>query len=156
MSTEENLGPASGSGFDPLSFSCELAMLISGESNALGVDNPELKLLACRCVNNLIEALPTYATFVALKESRVISALSATLQNLEYVDVAEQAVTTLERISRERSKDILEEGIVDSLLSYLDFFALNVQRNAVQCVANSLQQVSLAQLESCSKFIVRL
>lgn len=124
MSTEENLGPSSGVGFDAEVFTKEIVRIITGESNALGVDNPELQLLACRCISNLVEALPTFATFGAIGSTRVIPALCAKLMSIEYIDVAEQAISTIERISREQTKDILKEGGVDAVLNFMDFFSL--------------------------------
>ena len=155
VSTEENLGPSSGVGFETERFVSELAKIISGENNPLGVDNPELQLMACRCISNLIEAIPTGSTFYAIIQARVIPILSAKLMAIDFIDVAEQAISTLERISREHTKEIIKEGALQSMLGIMDFFNLSVQRTVVQCAANCLMQLPRDQVAN-SKDIVSM
>jgi E3 ubiquitin-protein ligase TRIP12 len=138
IATEDTIGPGSGTGFRPEPFVTELVGILSGANNALGVENPELQLLACRCIANLLEALPSPTTFHAIVSSGAIPVLCAKLMMIEYIDVAEQAIATLERISRESPREVLKEGGLNAMLSFLDFFNMNVQRTSVACAANLL------------------
>jgi E3 ubiquitin-protein ligase TRIP12 len=156
MSTEDTLGPGSGTGFRPEAFVTELVGILSGANNPLGVDNPELQLLACRCIANLIEALPTPNTFYAIISSGAIPVLCGKLMMIEYIDVAEQAIATLERISRENPRDVLKEGGLNAMLSFLDFFNINVQRTAVACAANLLQKVPRDLFGACRDSLATL
>ena len=70
--------------------------------------NPELMLLACRCLSNMIEALPTSATVVI--DNGAAAILTAKMLNIEYIDLAEQALTTLEKLSADFSLPILRAG----------------------------------------------
>lgn len=70
--------------------------------------NPEMMLLACRCLCNMIEALPGSAAVVI--ENGAAPILTAKMLNIEYIDLAEQALTALEKLSVEFSLPILRAG----------------------------------------------
>lgn len=92
------------------------------------------------------------------------------LQVIQFIDVAEQALTALEMLSRRHSKAILQAvrvrlslslkiscrdvttviltsylpsqgGLADCLL-YLEFFSINAQRNALAIAANCCQSIT--------------
>lgn len=94
----------------------------------------------------------------------------AQLQVIQFIDVAEQALTALEMLSRRHSKAILQAvrvrlslslkiprhdvtamiltsyrlsqgGLADCLL-YLEFFSINAQRNALAIAANCCQSIT--------------
>jgi E3 ubiquitin-protein ligase TRIP12 len=52
--------------------------------------NPELMLLACRCLSNLMDALPTSVTNVVYHGATKV--LCEKLKSIEYIDLAEQAL----------------------------------------------------------------
>ena len=58
--------------------------------------NPEMMLLACRCLCNMIEALPGSAAVVI--ENGAAPILTAKMLNIEYIDLAEQALTALDSL----------------------------------------------------------
>ena len=60
------------------------------------------------------------------------------------MDVAEQSLTALEILSRRHSKQILnatQSGSISACLTYIDFFSITAQRNALQITANCCQNV---------------
>jgi E3 ubiquitin-protein ligase TRIP12 len=60
------------------------------------------------------------------------------------MDVAEQALTALEILSRRHSKQILaatQSGSVAACLTYIDFFSISAQRNALQITARCCQNM---------------
>ena len=60
------------------------------------------------------------------------------------MDVAEQALTALETLSRRHSKQILNatgSGGISACLTYIDFFSITAQRNALQITANCCQNM---------------
>ena len=97
--------------------------------------SPELILLSCRCLANLIEALPTSSIYVI--QNKGIEALMEKLMNIEYIDLAEQVLTVLEKISHDYPAVILKADGLRAALQYIDFFGLHVQRTAVALVANA-------------------
>lgn len=96
--------------------------------------NPEIMLLACRCLANLMEALPSSVTNVVY--AGAVPVLCEKLRDIEFIDLAEQALSTLEKISVEYPSAIVKEGGLAACLEYLDFFAMSTQRTAVTTAAN--------------------
>ncbi|KAL7276902.1 Ubiquitin fusion degradation protein 4 [Rhizina undulata] len=134
VSTEDNLSGH----FSPDLFIKELVSLLSGPE-PYAVENPELMLLACRCIANLMEALPAATANVVY--GGAVPVLCAKLMEIQYIDLAEQALSTLEKISVEYPTSIVREGGLTACLNYLDFFATNVQRTAVTTAANCCRNI---------------
>ncbi|OAV87514.1 hypothetical protein PTTG_29408 [Puccinia triticina 1-1 BBBD Race 1] len=86
----------------------------------------EQMLLASRCLANLMEALPGSAHTVV--HHGAVPVLCAKLLEINFIDLAEQSLSTLEKISEELPSSIVWEGGLTALLQYLDFFSTNVQQ----------------------------
>lgn len=134
MSTEDSLAGY----IQTDAFVTELVTIMRGP-NAFGEDNPEMMLLACRCLANLMEALPSSTANVAY--SQAIPVLCQKLLEIEFIDLAEQALSTLEKISKDYPSYVVREGGMAACLTYLDFFSTNVQRIAVNTTANCAKNV---------------
>ncbi|KAG8745001.1 Ubiquitin fusion degradation protein 4 [Ceratobasidium sp. 414] len=106
-----------------------------------GDDNLEAQVLACRCLANLMEALPGCAHTVVYHGA--VPVLCSKLIDIQYIDLAEQTLSTLEKISQDDSSAIVREGGLAALLNFLDFFSTNVQRTALQAAANCCRNVSV-------------
>jgi E3 ubiquitin-protein ligase TRIP12 len=63
------------------------------------------------------------------------------LQIIQCIDVAEQALTALEILSRRNSKQILHSNGISACLTFIDFFSIGAQRNALQITANCCQNM---------------
>ncbi|KAI9099522.1 hypothetical protein DFS34DRAFT_579446 [Phlyctochytrium arcticum] len=97
--------------------------------------NPELMLLACRCLSNLIEAHPSSTMHVL--QHGAVSVLVGKLMEVEYIDLAEQVLSVLGKISQEYPSAIIRANGLLAVLQYIDFFSLHVQRTAVSIAANA-------------------
>ncbi|RNA30536.1 E3 ubiquitin- ligase TRIP12-like isoform X4 [Brachionus plicatilis] len=103
-------------------------------------DNFELMNHACRTLTYMMDALPRSTSIIA--ES--VATFLQKLQVIQCMDVAEQSLTALEILSRRHSKQILNatsHGSVSACLTYLDFFSMTAQRNALQITANCCQNM---------------
>ncbi|KAI9573982.1 hypothetical protein HD554DRAFT_2202087 [Boletus coccyginus] len=116
------------------------ALAISAGGNYQGDDNLEAQMLACRCLANLMEALPGVAHTVVYHGA--IPVLCSKLIEISYIDLAEQTLSTLEKISEEFPSSIVRENGLAALLNYLDFFSIAVQRTALQAAANCCRNIS--------------
>ncbi|GAA5905899.1 putative ubiquitin-protein ligase UFD4 [Sporobolomyces salmoneus] len=101
----------------------------------------QMMLLACRCLANLMEALPGSAHSVVY--AGAVPVLCSKLQDIQYIELAEQTLSTLEKISEEVPSSIVREGGLSALLTYLDFFSFHVQRTAVTAAANCCRSLSI-------------
>ncbi|KAG9312850.1 hypothetical protein JVU11DRAFT_6281 [Chiua virens] len=116
------------------------ALAISTGGSYQGDDNLEAQMLACRCLANLMEALPGVAHTVVYHGA--IPVLCSKLIEISYIDLAEQTLSTLEKISEEFPSSIVRENGLAALLNYLDFFSIAVQRTALQAAANCCRNIS--------------
>lgn len=134
------------------------ALAMSTGGTYAGDDNLEAQVLACRCLANLMEALPGVAHTVVYHGA--IPVLCSKLVEISYIDLAEQTLSvrlilshlsftlshsylqTMEKISEEFPSSIVREGGLAALLNYLDFFSIAVQRTALQAASNCCRNVS--------------
>ena len=103
-------------------------------------ENFDLMNHACRALTYMMESLPRSCGIIA----DGIGTFLEELQVVQCVDVAEQALTALENLSRRHSKQILNatgSGGVSACLTYIDFFSITAQRNALQIAANCCQNM---------------
>eukprot|EP00121_Abeoforma_whisleri_P010705 Awhi_evm1s9875 len=61
---------------------------------------PDLMLYATRALTYLMEVMPTSIPHIVEYDGALL-ALSSKLQNIQYIDVAEQAIYAMEKISKE-------------------------------------------------------
>uniref|UniRef100_A0AAQ5ZLD2 E3 ubiquitin-protein ligase n=1 Tax=Amphiprion ocellaris TaxID=80972 RepID=A0AAQ5ZLD2_AMPOC len=93
---------------------------------------------ASRALTYMMEALPRSSAVVV----DAIPVFLEKLQVIQFIDVAEQALTALEMLSRRHSKAILQAGGLADCLVYLEFFSINAQRNALAIAANCCQSIT--------------
>ncbi|KAI9501611.1 hypothetical protein BX070DRAFT_254148 [Coemansia spiralis] len=114
------------------------------ESFSFATGNPDAMLLACRCLSNLLEAFPMSGSIMC--RHGAIEVLCSKLREIEYIDLAEQALSTLRCLSKDYPDKICEVGGMSACLLFLDFFATSVQQNALICAMNCARVVTRAQI----------
>ncbi|TKA80270.1 hypothetical protein B0A55_03037 [Friedmanniomyces simplex] len=134
VSNEDNLAGH----FAPDQYVKELVALMQ-PNEFTGEENPEIMLLACRCIANMMEALP--ASTASVVYGGAVPILCQKLLEIHFIDLAEQALSTLEKISVEFPSSIVREGGLTACLTYLDFFATSTQRTAVTTAANCCRNI---------------
>ncbi|EOA88057.1 uncharacterized protein SETTUDRAFT_129711 [Exserohilum turcica Et28A] len=134
ISTEDNLAGH----FSPDAYVKELVKLMQPNEFTME-ENPELMLLACRCLANLMEALPQATANVVY--GGAVPVLCSKLLEINFIDLAEQCLSTLEKISIEFPGVIVREGGLTACLTFLDFFATSTQRTAVTTAANCCRNI---------------
>ncbi|XP_009622742.1 E3 ubiquitin-protein ligase UPL4 isoform X2 [Nicotiana tomentosiformis] len=110
------------------SFSPILVRLARHESN------PDIMLLAIRAMTYLCEGHPRSSAYLVRHDA--VPALCQRLMAIEYLDVAEQCLQALEKISHDQPIVCLQSGAIMAILSYIDFFSTSVQRKALSTVVN--------------------
>lgn len=127
MGNEETLG-----GFPVKNVVPALITLLQMEHNF------EIMNHASRALTYMMEALPRSSAVVV----DAIPVFLEKLQVIQCIDVAEQALTALEMLSRRHSKAILQARGLAHCLLYLEFFSINAQRNALAIAANCCQSIT--------------
>ncbi|KIW26064.1 uncharacterized protein PV07_09193 [Cladophialophora immunda] len=134
VSNEDNLSGQ----FSPDPYVKELVALMQ-PNPITGEENPEMMLLACRCIANLMEALRGSVANVVY--GGAVPVLCQKLLDIQYIDVAEQALSTLSKVSIDFPGSIVREGGLTACLQFLDFFATGTQRTAVTTAANCCRNI---------------
>ncbi|XP_011094716.1 E3 ubiquitin-protein ligase UPL4 isoform X1 [Sesamum indicum] len=116
------------------SFSPVLVRLARHESN------PDIMLLAIRAITYLCDVNPRSSGFLVRHDA--VPVLCQRLMAIEYLDVAEQCLQAMEKISREQPLACLQSGAIMAVLSYIDFFSTSVQRVALSTVVNICKKLS--------------
>ncbi|KXS18290.1 hypothetical protein M427DRAFT_153427 [Gonapodya prolifera JEL478] len=96
---------------------------------------PELILLACRCLSNLIEALPSSTSHIV--QNGGIPALVSKLREVEFIDLAEQVLAVIDKCAHDYPTAVLRADGLCASLQYVDFFALGTQRVAVNIAGSA-------------------
>lgn len=136
ISNEDNLSGQ----FSTDQFVKELVALMQ-PNEITGEENPDIMLLACRSIANLMEAMRNSVAHVV--HGGAVPVLCQKLLDIQYIDVAEQALSTLSRISVDYPAVIVREGGLTACLQFLDFFATGTQRTAVTTAANCCRNIPL-------------
>ncbi|GER50251.1 E3 ubiquitin-protein ligase UPL3 [Striga asiatica] len=123
MATEASLRNFSYDSFVPV-----LVGLVNYENN------PNIMLLAARALTHLVDAVPSSCDEVV--RYGAVPCFVARLLTIEYMDLAEQSLQALKRISEEQPATCLRAGALVGVLSYLDFFPTGIQRVALSTAAN--------------------
>ncbi|CAH6722950.1 ubiquitin fusion degradation protein 4 [[Candida] jaroonii] len=101
----------------------------------------ELQLVACRCLYNFLEVNQDFIHDVINNDA--IETLCHKLNEITYIDLTEQALQTLEMISRDlvSHSQIIEHNGLMACLQYLDFLTIHSQRKCLTIVANACTNV---------------
>ena len=121
LATEESIQQ-----FRPREFSQVLTSILADPSNG-----GEIRLVAIRTMSHMFEIFPRSKSYVV--QYGVIESLCNELMSPEYMDVVEQAIQTLARLSKDTPNALAHmcrAKAVEKLLNFIDFFPVSVQRVA--------------------------
>lgn len=97
-------------------------------------NSADIMLLAARALTHLMDALP--ASAAAIAHHNAAPPLCANLLSIEYIDLAEQSLSALEKLSVDFPQPIVRAGGFAAALSFIDFFSTGVQRVAAVTACN--------------------
>ena len=121
VSTEDTLAGH----FAPDQYVKELVSLM--KANEFDEGNPEMMLLACRCIANLMEALPQATANVVY--GGAVPILCSKLLEIQFIDLAEQALSVSP--SQNQAHNVLADSNCRRLKRYLPSFQLRLCERAV-------------------------
>lgn len=110
-------------------------------------DHLELQLVACRCLYSLMEVNLDFIQDTI--NNNAIEAICKKIDEITLIDLTEQALQTLEMISRDpiSHNQIVSNNGLKSCLQYLDFLTIHSQRKCLLIVANSCTNISTGNFE---------
>lgn len=121
--------------------------LVDIMQDPLLIEEFEVNLVACRCLYNFLEVNQDFI-HEALN-CNAIECLCGKLLEVACIDLTEQALQTLEMISRDPISHnlIIAANGLKACLQYLDFLTVHAQRKCLSIVANSCTNASPNNIE---------
>ncbi|KAF4653565.1 Ubiquitin-protein ligase, partial [Perkinsus chesapeaki] len=102
-----------------------------------GGDDPDTRrLLASRCLYSLLDILPSATARTLSNSEKGLSVICHKLSNITNIDLAEQCIRVLFRVSSEQPTALFCAGGVQALLECMDFFTTYCQGQAMGAVKN--------------------
>ncbi|CAD7704724.1 unnamed protein product [Ostreobium quekettii] len=125
---------------DSLASAPQLGEVIPLLVNFLSSDSFELMLYSARSLRYLAENLP--GSCRQMVQLGVVPALSASMLAIRFIDVAEESLSALFKISKEEPKICLQSGGMTAVLLHMEFLDSGMQRIAVEAAANMCRAVT--------------
>jgi hypothetical protein len=138
LATEESIQT-----FRPREFSKVLTSILSNKNNG-----GEIRLVAIRTLSHMFEIFPRSKSYAV--QYGVVDSLCTELMSPEYMDVVEQAIQSLARLSKDTPGALSHmccSRAVEKLLGFIDFFPVSVQRVASETSARICSAVKCESLE---------
>lgn len=110
--------------------------------------NPDLMLLATRALTFLADVFPPSCSSII--RHGAVPAFCTHLMTIEYIDLAEQSLQALEKLSHDHAVSLLRAGGLVAVLSYIDFFQTGVQRVAAATAANICRGLTPEHVDAVS------
>lgn len=80
---------------------------------------------ATSCIFHILEIFPNAGKFVV--QIGGIGLLCEKMQKFEYIDVAENSIKALEKLSVDYGEEILNNSTIPMIMNIIDFFYVNIQ-----------------------------
>ncbi|KAI7885357.1 hypothetical protein K492DRAFT_123830 [Lichtheimia hyalospora FSU 10163] len=110
-------------------------------SASQGGQTTEKMILACQCLSNLLDAFPPAASIVVVNNG--IPVLCDKLEPSDYIDLQEQALYALEKVSIQFPRDVVRGGGLNVAVKHFHFFTIHFQRSALQTASNCMRGIEI-------------
>ena len=111
--------------------------VINVMKNANLKEHAELQLQASQCLENVFNA-DEETIFFAVAKLDFLQVLKNSLQDMTFIDLAEQNLALLNIVSDLCSRSVLRIGIVQDVYNFIDFFPSHAQSKFLDTVSNCL------------------
>ncbi|KAL6947155.1 hypothetical protein ACO0QE_002027 [Hanseniaspora vineae] len=113
-------------------------------------DHAELQLQASQCLENVFSA-DEETIFYAVATLNFLQVLKNALQDMTFIDLAEQNLALLNIVSDFCCRSVLKIGIVQDVYNFIDFFPLHAQSKFLDTVSNCLTRPRATDIEYVSQ-----
>lgn len=105
--------------------------------DCLNKNHPELLLQSMTCVNLILDTLPELSEVII--ECGGLRVICEKIGNYTYIELCDQAIRTLEKISLEYPLEVLEAKAVESSLHIIDCFDSDIQKKILNIMCESIK-----------------
>jgi hypothetical protein len=132
-------------GFDAASFASLIVPCLDASAGNAVVNSALLAMF------NIMETIPQHMP--AFVDGGCIRPVVAVLENVEFIDIAEQAVSVLNKLTPHHSLDIATSNGLSAVLAYLDFFDAATQRSLANIATQLGKAVAACSTSSRAPFL---
>lgn len=105
---------------------------------------PDISLYAILSLHSIVDTIHNATRLIAAAGG--IPALTSKLMNLDFIDLAENTIKLLEKLSYEHCNALMKEQALSTMLNMIDFFDMNTQKRILNIVVVSSRSVSSDEL----------
>lgn len=109
---------------------------------------PDIMLLAARALTTMADVMPPSRG--AIVRHGALAQFCSRLLTIEYIDLAEQSLQALEKLSQDYGAECARQGALTACLSYLDFFSIGMQRVSLQTATNICRSLPSSALDGAA------
>ena len=109
---------------------------------------PDIMLLAARALTTMADVMPPSRG--AIIRHGALAQFCSRLLTIEYIDLAEQSLQALEKLSQDYGAECARQGALTACLSYLDFFSIGMQRVSLQTATNICRSLPSSALDGAA------
>ena len=118
--------------------------------NCLKSSSSEILLQSMTCITLILDTLPELSEIVVHYGG--IQIICEKLNNFGFIELTEQAIRSLEKISLEFPMDALEAGSIESVITVIDYFDVEIQKKILNIMCNSVR--TLESIETADRHII--
>ena len=111
---------------------------------------PDISLWSINCINYLLDINPRSSSTVSKYDG--IEKIVQLTQNVEFIDCVESAIKTIEKMSYETVFNLIEKNAFANVLTFIDFFDLNLRKTALKACVNMAKYGNT--LSSVNKYFI--
>lgn len=112
--------------------------------NCLTSSNSEILLNSMTCITLILDTLPELSE--VLVQYNGISLICEKMNNSGFIDLSEQAIRALEKISLEFPLETLEARAIENVVSMIDYFDAEVQKKVLNIICNSIKALESIEM----------
>ena len=96
------------------------------------------------CITLILDTLPEFSEVVIQYDG--IQIICEKIKNVGIIDLTEQAIRALEKISLEFPMDTLEARSIEVVISVIDYFDAEVQKKILNIICNSIRALESIEI----------
>lgn len=116
--------------------------------DCLNKENSEILLLSMTCITLILDTLPDLSGVIV--ECEGLNLICEKIKNLAFIELCDQGIKTLEKVSLEYPLQVLEARAIESCLTVIEFLDLESQKkilNIMCCAIKALETLEVAKFQ---------
>ncbi|OMJ95989.1 hypothetical protein SteCoe_553 [Stentor coeruleus] len=110
----------------------------------LNLKSSQVQVLSMTCINLILDTLPELSETIV--KYRGIHKICKKISSSGIIELGEQSVRALEKISYEFPLETLEAQVVECLLTVIDYFEMEIQKKMLNILSNAIKALETLEI----------